>query len=40
MENSIPVRSLRLAKSYVDLQLLPSEPDPAKLHTEAFLPKK
>jgi ABC-type nitrate/sulfonate/bicarbonate transport system substrate-binding protein len=29
-----------LAKSYVELQLLPSEPDPAKLHTEAFLPAK
>jgi NitT/TauT family transport system substrate-binding protein len=29
-----------LAKSYVELQLLPSEPDPAKLHTEAFLPTK
>lgn len=29
-----------LAKSYVELQLLPTEPDPAKLHTEAFLPKK
>jgi NitT/TauT family transport system substrate-binding protein len=29
-----------LAKSYVELQLLPEEPDPAKLYTEAFLPKK
>jgi NitT/TauT family transport system substrate-binding protein len=29
-----------LAKSYVELQLLPSEPDPAKLQTEAFLPAK
>jgi ABC-type nitrate/sulfonate/bicarbonate transport system substrate-binding protein len=29
-----------LAKSYVELQLLPSEPDPAKLHTEAYLPAK
>ena len=28
-----------LAKSYVELQLLPEEPDPAKLHTEAYLPK-
>src|SRR6266511_2698566 len=28
-----------LAKSYVELQLLPEEPDPAKLYTEAFLPK-
>ena len=27
-----------LAKSYVELQLLPEEPDPAKLYTEAFLP--
>ena len=29
-----------LAKSYVELQLLPTEPDPAKLYTEAFLPGK
>ena len=29
-----------LAKSYVELQLLPEEPDPAKLYTEAFLPKR
>jgi len=28
-----------LAKSYVELQLLPEEPDPKKLYTEAFLPK-
>ncbi|MET0924108.1 MAG: hypothetical protein ABWY47_13305, partial [Xanthobacteraceae bacterium] len=28
-----------LAKSYVELQLLPEEPDPAKLYTEAYLPK-
>jgi ABC-type nitrate/sulfonate/bicarbonate transport system substrate-binding protein len=28
-----------LAKSYVELQLLPAEPDPAKLYTEEFLPK-
>jgi ABC-type nitrate/sulfonate/bicarbonate transport system substrate-binding protein len=28
-----------LAKSYVELQLLPQEPDMAKLYTEAFLPK-
>jgi ABC-type nitrate/sulfonate/bicarbonate transport system substrate-binding protein len=28
-----------LAKSYVELQLLPQEPDMKKLHTEAFLPK-
>jgi NitT/TauT family transport system substrate-binding protein len=29
-----------LAKSYVELQLLPEEPDPATLYTEAFLPKR
>jgi ABC-type nitrate/sulfonate/bicarbonate transport system substrate-binding protein len=29
-----------LKKSYVELKLLPSEPDMAKLYTEAFLPKK
>jgi NitT/TauT family transport system substrate-binding protein len=29
-----------LAKSYVELQLLPEEPDPAKLYTEALLPKR
>jgi NitT/TauT family transport system substrate-binding protein len=29
-----------LAKSYVELQLLPEAPDPAKLYTEAFLPKQ
>jgi NitT/TauT family transport system substrate-binding protein len=28
-----------LAKSYVELKLLPSEPDMSKLYTEAFLPK-
>jgi NitT/TauT family transport system substrate-binding protein len=28
-----------LAKSYVELQLLPQEPDMTKLYTEAFLPK-
>jgi NitT/TauT family transport system substrate-binding protein len=28
-----------LAKSYVELQLLPQEPDTSKLYTEAFLPK-
>ena len=28
-----------LAKSYVELGELPTEPDPAKLYTEAFLPK-
>jgi len=29
-----------LQKSYVELKLLPSEPDMAQLYTEAFLPKK
>ena len=29
-----------LKKSYVELKLLPSEPDMTKLYTEAFLPKK
>jgi ABC-type nitrate/sulfonate/bicarbonate transport system substrate-binding protein len=29
-----------LAKSYVELQLLPEAPDPAKLYTESFLPAK
>jgi ABC-type nitrate/sulfonate/bicarbonate transport system substrate-binding protein len=29
-----------LAKSYVELQLLPEQPDPAKLYTEEFLPKR
>jgi ABC-type nitrate/sulfonate/bicarbonate transport system substrate-binding protein len=28
-----------LSKSYVELKLLPSEPDMSKLYTEAFLPK-
>ena len=28
-----------LAKSYVELKLLPTEPDPALLYTEAYLPK-
>jgi ABC-type nitrate/sulfonate/bicarbonate transport system substrate-binding protein len=28
-----------LAKSYVELQLLPTEPDPKQLYTEQFLPK-
>jgi hypothetical protein len=28
-----------LAKSYVELQLLPAAPDMSKLYTEAFLPK-
>ena len=28
-----------LRKSYVELKLLPSEPDMSKLYTEAFLPK-
>ena len=29
-----------LAKSYVELKVLTDEPDPAKLYTEAFLPRK
>jgi len=29
-----------LAKSYVELKVLTEEPDPAKLYTEAFLPRK
>src|SRR5262245_31072545 len=36
----IPRAIATLAKSYVELQLLPEEPDPAKLYTEAFLPKR
>jgi hypothetical protein len=28
-----------LSKSYVELQLLPQEPDMKTLYTEAFLPK-
>jgi hypothetical protein len=28
-----------LAKSYVELKVLPAEPDMSKLYTEAFLPK-
>jgi hypothetical protein len=28
-----------LAKSYVELKVLPAEPDMGKLFTEAFLPK-
>jgi hypothetical protein len=28
-----------LSKSYVELQLLPQEPDMTALYTEAFLPK-
>jgi hypothetical protein len=28
-----------LAKSYVELKLLPAEPDMSKLYTEAFLPR-
>jgi ABC-type nitrate/sulfonate/bicarbonate transport system substrate-binding protein len=34
-----PAAMATLAKSYVELQLLPAEPDPAKLYTEEFLPK-
>jgi ABC-type nitrate/sulfonate/bicarbonate transport system substrate-binding protein len=29
-----------LARSYVDLKILPAEPDMSKLYTEEFLPKK
>jgi NitT/TauT family transport system substrate-binding protein len=35
-----PAAMATLAKSYVELQLLPAEPDPAKLYTEEFLPAK
>src|SRR5229473_2801279 len=34
-----PAALATLAKSYVELQLLPQEPDMTKLYTEAFLPK-
>jgi NitT/TauT family transport system substrate-binding protein len=34
-----PAALATLAKSYVELQLLPQEPDPKQLYTEAFLPK-
>src|SRR5262249_19062461 len=34
-----PAALATLAKSYVELNLLPSEPDMSKLYTEAFLPK-
>jgi hypothetical protein len=34
-----PAALATLAKSYVELKLLPSEPDMSKLYTEAFLPK-
>ena len=34
-----PAALATLAKSYVELQYLPSEPDPAVLYTEQFLPK-
>jgi ABC-type nitrate/sulfonate/bicarbonate transport system substrate-binding protein len=34
-----PAALKTLAKSYVELKLLPSEPDMSKLYTEAFLPK-
>jgi ABC-type nitrate/sulfonate/bicarbonate transport system substrate-binding protein len=34
-----PAALTTLAKSYVELKLLPSEPDMSKLYTEAFLPK-
>jgi hypothetical protein len=34
-----PAALATLAKSYVELQLLPQEPDPKQLYTETFLPK-
>ena len=34
-----PAALATLAKSYVELQLLPQEPDMTKLYTQAFLPK-
>ena len=34
-----PAALATLSKSYVELQLLPEEPDMSKLYTEAFLPK-
>jgi NitT/TauT family transport system substrate-binding protein len=34
-----PAALATLVKSYVELQLLPQEPDPKQLYTEAFLPK-
>ena len=34
-----PAALVTLAKSYVELQYLPTEPDPAVLYTEEFLPK-
>jgi ABC-type nitrate/sulfonate/bicarbonate transport system substrate-binding protein len=36
--NAAALETLR--KSYVELKLLPNEPDMSKLYTEAFLPKK
>ena len=33
-----PGALITLAKSYVELQLLPEEPDMKKLYSEAFLP--
>jgi NitT/TauT family transport system substrate-binding protein len=33
-----PAALATLAKSFVELQLLPTQPDPAKLYTEEFLP--
>ena len=33
-----PAALATLAKSFVELQLLPAEPDPKKLYTESFLP--
>jgi ABC-type nitrate/sulfonate/bicarbonate transport system substrate-binding protein len=34
-----PAALATLRKSYVELNLLPTEPDMSKLHSEAFLPK-
>jgi hypothetical protein len=34
-----PAALTTLSKSYVELQLLPQEPDMQKLFTEAYLPK-
>ena len=35
-----PAALATLAKSFVELQLLPTQPDPARLYTEEFLPAK
>jgi hypothetical protein len=34
-----PAALATLRKSYVELKILPTEPDMSKLYTEAFLPK-